>query len=478
MEEYTREYEAFEELGKGAYATVYRVVHRNTAEPYACKVMSKERLGTAGINQVKGEAAILERLDHPNIIRLHQVLEDEQHLILVTQLVTGGEVLKRLTQLHHYSERTAAQLMKNFVKILKYVHAEGIVHRDLKPENLLLRTNARDSKDDSCDSEVMLADFGFAAKYEGIPMTKACGTPYYIAPELLQTGVYNTRKGYTPPPCDMWSAGVMGYVLLCGYPPFRVARDCKDAKSKLFKQIVAGKVHFDRGTSWDAISDAAKDFLHKLLIVDPNRRMTAEQAEEHPWFAEQGVRNTHDTHLQDSLSEMAALGKQPPKATTFGAEAAFKTQYTESCEKHGAKPNSSIVDQLDGATQPLHSLDLANTYLGPKGFAVLVEIVNKHPTLRKLNMSNCLVNTEGVTRLCKVLRDPRAVCHIDTIDLSDNPLTSASGRALLYLAQTKTEITTLKLKRTHISQPLLKKIADQTERNKNASGKVLPAVQK
>eukprot|EP01061_Rhynchopus_euleeides_P034598 TRINITY_DN58443_c0_g1_i1.p1 TRINITY_DN58443_c0_g1~~TRINITY_DN58443_c0_g1_i1.p1 ORF type:complete len:246 (+),score=86.58 TRINITY_DN58443_c0_g1_i1:3-740(+) len=227
---------------------------------------------------------------------------------------------------------------------------------------------------------------------------------------------------------------------------------------------------FDRGTSWDRISDHAKDFIRRLLVVDPTQRMSAEQAEEHSWFEAHGA--TCDDHLDASLSELKVEeARTKAKGAVYGVEAAFKLLYSETCDKNSVKPNSSIVDQLDAATEPLHTLDLSNTYLGPRGFNVLVDIVNKHPTLRKLNLCNCLLNTDGIAKLCKVLRDPKAVSAVDTLDLSDNPLTSASGRALLYLLQTKRSITCVKLKRTHISQPLLNKIADQADRNKHISPK-------
>ena len=463
MEEYKRDYEEHEMLGKGAYASVFRVTHKASGVDYACKVMSKQTLGPTGISQVKGEAGILSMMDSPNVVKLHRVIEDNDHLLLVMQLVTGGELLKRLTQLRHYSERTACKLMMNFIKGLKYIHGHGIVHRDLKPENLLLANPGEDKeKNDTC---VLLADFGFAEKNEGTPLTKACGTPYYIAPELLQTGVYHTRKGYVPPPCDMWSAGVVCFVLLCGYPPFRVPRDTKDAKSKLFKQIVQGRVTFDRGTSWDRISTEAKDFVRRLLVVEPLNRMTAEQAEEHPWFAAHGV--DMDENLAHSIDELKTFeARTKVKAAVYGVEAVFRMMYTESCEHNNVKPNSGVIDQLESAIAPLVVMNLSNTYLGPRGFAVLVNVLNKHKTVKQLVLNNCLLTSEGVARLCKVLRDPHARCSITTLNLSDNPLTSAAGRAILYLTQTRRTITSVDLTKTHISQALLKKIADQLARNK------------
>ena len=336
MDAIRRDYEIHEQLGKGSYATVFRVVEKSTKQHYAVKVMDKARLGEKGMRQVQDEVSILRVVDHPNVIKLKEVCEDKSTCCLVMEIIGGGELFKRITQLQHYSERTACELMRNFMKILVYLHDQGIVHRDLKPDNLLLKESETDIQSNNLEvTSVMLADFGFAAHYRGKQMIQACGTPYYIAPELLQTGVYKTRPCYTPPPCDLWSAGIICYVLLCGYPPFRVPRDAIDAKSKLFKQIVKGKVQFDKGQSWDNISSEAKDFILKLLVVDQNGRLTAQQALEHRWFESQGIK---DTHLSSSVDELKSFNsKNKIKGAVYGVEAAFRLMYTEACDKRGVR---------------------------------------------------------------------------------------------------------------------------------------------
>eukprot|EP01064_Diplonema_japonicum_P024051 TRINITY_DN34525_c0_g1_i1.p1 TRINITY_DN34525_c0_g1~~TRINITY_DN34525_c0_g1_i1.p1 ORF type:complete len:514 (+),score=128.65 TRINITY_DN34525_c0_g1_i1:37-1578(+) len=459
-------YDVYEQLGKGAYATVYKVVEIGTKEEYAAKLMSKERLGPKGMKQVKGEAGILKELDHPNIVKLKEVIEDDEVICLVMEIINGGELFKRITQLQHYSEKTACELMRNFLKVLAYMHSTGVVHRDLKPDNLLLKESTEDivSKNKEVTT-IKLADFGFATQFKGAnPMLQACGTPYYIAPELLQAGVFKTKPHYVPPPCDMWSTGVICYVLLCGYPPFRVPRDATDAKSKLFKLIVKGKFAFDKGTAWDKISPEARDFVSKLLVVDVNQRYTAQQALEHPWFEAQGVR---DDHLASSIEEMKTFnGRSKIKGAVYGVEAAFKMLYNDACEKRGAKKNSSLLDQFESATEPLHELDLSNTYLGPKGFDALISVINKHPTLHVLKLQNSLIETEQCVKLCKVLQDPVSCSQIHSIDFGNNPLTSPAGRALLAMMQARRKITTVNLSDTHVSEPLQKKIYAQATRNK------------
>eukprot|EP00755_Sulcionema_specki_P016498 Sspe_Gene.10400::Locus_3474_Transcript_1_1_Confidence_1.000_Length_571::g.10400::m.10400 len=173
MEALGKKYELKEQLGKGSYAHVYRVIEKSSLRPYAVKIMDKERLGEKGLRQVKGEVEILRTLNHPNIVRLHEVCEDSRHVCLVMELITGGELLKRIAQLQHYSERTACELMRSLLKILTYMHDQGIVHRDLKPDNLLLKESQEDiAKKNREITSIKLADFGFAAKFRGQTMVQ------------------------------------------------------------------------------------------------------------------------------------------------------------------------------------------------------------------------------------------------------------------------------------------------------------------
>eukprot|EP01063_Lacrimia_lanifica_P010949 TRINITY_DN1770_c0_g3_i1.p1 TRINITY_DN1770_c0_g3~~TRINITY_DN1770_c0_g3_i1.p1 ORF type:complete len:530 (+),score=174.90 TRINITY_DN1770_c0_g3_i1:77-1591(+) len=466
MDELKRNFRIGRELGKGAYATVYHVTDAAGKE-YAAKIMDKTRLGDKGLQQVKDEVKVLRAMNHPNVIQCKACLEDRSSLIIVMNLVKGGELSKRLAKLKHYSERTACELAKNLFQILAYIHSVGIVHRDLKPENLLLSEEQKDSAPRLPDNEltnIILADFGFAEINHGTPLKRACGTPYYIAPELLQTGVFNKMTGYIPPPCDMWSAGVVLYVLLCGFPPFRVPRDTRDAKGKLFRQIVSGKVVFDKGTSWDAVSHEAKDLVRKMLVVDPDRRLTAQQALGHPWFRSNSV---PDDHLNSSLEEMNEFSaKSRLRGAVYGVESSFKMLYSNTCDRLGVRKNSRILNHFEASSKPSTALDLTNVYLGARGFEALAEAIPQHPTLEKLVLKNCLLNTDGVVKLCRYLKDPNMPSCLTHLDVSFNPITSPAGRALLVLLQSQPRLCVVGLQGTQISLPLLKKIEQQAERNK------------
>jgi len=179
--------------------------------------------------------------------------------------VTGGELFDKIVELGSYSEKDAANLVAKMVSAIDYLHELGIAHRDLKPENLLLR-------DKDSISEVKLADFGLSKIVSQQVMMTACGTPGYVAPEVL------LAKGYGPE-VDMWSIGVITYILLCGFPPFY-----NEKLQLLFEQIMKADYDFPVDY-WSDISEDAKDFIRKLLVVEPKKRMTGKEALQHKWLA-------------------------------------------------------------------------------------------------------------------------------------------------------------------------------------------------
>ncbi|CDQ75262.1 unnamed protein product [Oncorhynchus mykiss] len=182
------------------------------------------------------------------------------------QLVSGGELFDRIVEKGFYTEKDASTLIRQVLDAVDYLHKLGIVHRDLKPENLLY-FNPQD------ESKIMISDFGLS-KMEGSGdvMSTACGTPGYVAPEVLAQKPYSKAV-------DCWSIGVIAYILLCGYPPFYDEND-----SKLFEQILKADYEFD-APYWDDISDSAKDFIGSLMEKDPAKRFTCDQALRHPWIA-------------------------------------------------------------------------------------------------------------------------------------------------------------------------------------------------
>mmetsp|Transcript_8922 Transcript_8922/g.12967 ORF Transcript_8922/g.12967 Transcript_8922/m.12967 type:complete len:533 (-) Transcript_8922:701-2299(-) len=260
------------ELGHGHYGVVRKCMHRATKEWYAIKSIRKSKVGK--IEVLKREIDILREVDHPNIIRLKDVFEDQKYLHLITEVCSGGELFDRIiektnSEEGHFSEHDAAKLIRDICDAIAYCHdVKQIVHRDLKPENFLFLTNAD-------DSPIKIIDFGLSRHDDqnfGIMKTKV-GTPYYVAPEVL-------KRQYTKS-CDVWSIGVITYILLCGYPPFY-----GDSDNEIFQSVRVGRYDYP-AQEWDDISQDAKDFIDSLLKKNPEDRLSAAEAMKHKWIVAQ-----------------------------------------------------------------------------------------------------------------------------------------------------------------------------------------------
>jgi len=186
---------------------------------------------------------------------------------LVTEIMEGGELFDRIVEKEYYNEREARDLVQLLIEAMAYIHDNNVVHRDLKPENLLLT-------DKTDNASIKIADFGFAKRLDfdnDNSLNTACGTPGYVAPEILERQRYGKAV-------DMWSIGVITYILLCGYPPFH-----DQHQAQLFRKIRKGEFEFD-SPYWDDVSDEARDLISKMLTVNPTKRISAFQALEHPWI--------------------------------------------------------------------------------------------------------------------------------------------------------------------------------------------------
>lgn len=228
---------------------------------------------------LENEIKVLRKLRHSNIVQLYDTYDEKQYMYLVMELVTGGELFDRIVEKGSFTERDASVLMRQVLEAVAFMHENGVVHRDLKPENLLYYDQKEDSK-------IMISDFGLSKTEESGVMATACGTPGYVAPEVLQQKPYGKAV-------DVWSIGVITYILLCGYPPFYDEND-----ANLFAQIIHGEYEFD-SPYWDEISDSAKDFISHLMCCNPDQRFTCQQALVHPWI-------TGDTALTKDIHHLVA----------------------------------------------------------------------------------------------------------------------------------------------------------------------------
>lgn len=244
---------------------------------------------------MQDEIAILTELRHPHIICLYETFEEPKYYYLVTEEMHGGELFDRVVAKSYYNEKEARDTVKILLEALKYCHSKKVAHRDLKPENLLLQSATN-------DTDLKLADFGFAKRCTGGEecLTTQCGTPGYVAPEILEGVPYGTKS-------DMWSIGVIVYILLGGYPPF-IEQDQKT----LFRKIRKGQYEFHE-EYWGSVSKDAKALISSMLTVNPQKRVNAVQALNNKWITG-----------SDASLEGKDLGKNLEEFKKFNAKRKFK----------------------------------------------------------------------------------------------------------------------------------------------------------
>ncbi|XP_036134807.1 calcium/calmodulin-dependent protein kinase type IV [Molossus molossus] len=318
-------FEVESELGRGATSIVYRCKQKGTQKPYALKVLKK----TVDKKIVRTEIGVLLRLSHPNIIKLKEIFETPVEISLVLELVTGGELFDRIVEKGYYSERDAADAVKQILEAVAYLHENGIVHRDLKPENLLYATPAP-------DAPLKIADFGLSKIVEHqVLMKTVCGTPGYCAPEILRGCAYG-------PEVDMWSVGIITYILLCGFEPFYDER----GDQFMFRRILNCEYYFI-SPWWDEVSLNAKDLVRKLIVLDPKKRLTTFQALQHPWVTGKAANFVHMDTAQKKLQEFNARRKL--KAAVKAVVASSRLGSASS--SHGSIQESQKVSQEPSPTQ-------------------------------------------------------------------------------------------------------------------------------
>uniref|UniRef100_A0A673AB81 Serine/threonine-protein kinase DCLK2 n=1 Tax=Sphaeramia orbicularis TaxID=375764 RepID=A0A673AB81_9TELE len=269
-------------IGDGNFAVVKECVERSTGQEYALKIIDKARC-CGKEHLIENEVAVLRRVRHPSIIQLVEVDETPTQLFLVMELVKGGDLFDAITSSTKYSERDASAMVFNLAGAIKYLHRMNIVHRDIKPENLLVCEYPDGTK------SLKLGDFGLATVVEG-PLYTVCGTPTYVAPEIIAETGYGLKV-------DIWAAGVITYILLCGFPPFRSENNVQE---ELFDQILRGKLEFP-SPDWDTISLPAKMLISQMLQVNVDARFTAEEVLSHPWVTVSGSA-VSDHRLQAGVS--------------------------------------------------------------------------------------------------------------------------------------------------------------------------------
>jgi len=264
-------YKVGEEIGRGAFSVVKRAVHKKSGEEVAIKFIEKKFVDKQDLMLLAREIDIMKKVEHANVLKLREVFETDETIALVMELVTGGELFYKIVEKGNYSEKDAANIVLQMINGVEYLHGEGIAHRDLKPENLLC---SADEEGGYKPFRVVIADFGLSKIFDsGEQLETSCGTPDYVAPEVI------TAEGSYDKSVDMWSCGVITYVLLCGFSPF-----LSSTQTGLFEKIIKCEYDFP-DPEWTNISEEAKDFIRHLLVKDPQQRWTAKQCKDHPWLS-------------------------------------------------------------------------------------------------------------------------------------------------------------------------------------------------
>ncbi|KAL4585105.1 hypothetical protein LXL04_009720 [Taraxacum kok-saghyz] len=293
-----------QKLGQGQFGTTYLCTENSTNTNYACKSISKRKLiSKEDVEDVRREIQIMHHLaGHKNIVTIKGAYEDTLYVHIVMELCNGGELFDRIIQRGQYSECKAAELTKIIVGVVEACHSLSVMHRDLKPENFLLV-----NRDD--DFSLKAIDFGLSVFFKpGQVFKDVVGSPYYVAPEVL-------KKNYGPE-ADVWTAGVILYILLSGVPPFWA-----ETQQGIFDAVLKAHIDFD-SDPWPLISESGKDLIKKMLCPQPSKRLTAHQVLCHPWICENGVASDRalDPAVLSRLKQFSAMNKLKKMALRVIAE--------------------------------------------------------------------------------------------------------------------------------------------------------------
>ncbi|XP_065384671.1 serine/threonine-protein kinase 33 isoform X3 [Macaca fascicularis] len=260
-------------LGKGSFGMVIEATDKETETKWAIKKVNKEKAGSSAVKLLEREVNILKSVKHEHIIHLEQVFETPKKMYLVMELCEDGELKEILHRKGHFSENETRWIIQSLASAIAYLHNNDIVHRDLKLENIMVKSSLTDDNNE-INLNIKVTDFGLAVKKQSrseAMLQATCGTPIYMAPEVINAHDYSQQ-------CDIWSIGVIMYMLFCGEPPFLAS-----SEEKLFELIRKGELHFENPV-WNSISDCAKSVLKQLMKVDPAHRITAKELLDNQWL--------------------------------------------------------------------------------------------------------------------------------------------------------------------------------------------------
>ncbi|XP_047126704.1 serine/threonine-protein kinase 33 isoform X1 [Hydra vulgaris] len=281
------EYKFMTLLGKGSFGTVSEAIRLYDQTGWAIKVINKEKAGSVGVKLLEREVLIMKMVNHPHIIHLEEVFETSHKMFLVMELCLQGALESLLKKVTYFEEKDVLCIFTQLADAIDYIHSNDIIHRDLKLENILLAPQFE-------SYNIKLTDFGLSYTRGGsgsdYMMNQVVGTPIYMAPEVI------TRYDYSQQ-CDIWSAGVIMYKLLCGEPPFMASNE-----EELFILIQKGELKFEK-EKWKSVSPSAKHLLEGMLKVDPAHRITSKEILCHPWIKGDETVDKYATNVLEMMKE-------------------------------------------------------------------------------------------------------------------------------------------------------------------------------
>ncbi|XP_017177432.1 serine/threonine-protein kinase 33 isoform X4 [Mus musculus] len=280
-------------LGQGSFGMVFEAIDKETGAKWAIKKVNKEKAGSSAMKLLEREVSILKTVNHQHIIHLEQVFESPQKMYLVMELCEDGELKAVMDQRGHFSENETRLIIQSLASAIAYLHNKDIVHRDLKLENIMVKSSFIDDNNEM-NLNIKVTDFGLSVQKHGSRsegmMQTTCGTPIYMAPEVINAHDYSQQ-------CDIWSIGVIMFILLCGEPPFLA-----NSEEKLYELIKKGELRFENPV-WESVSDSAKNTLKQLMKVDPAHRITAKELLDNQWLTGNTLSSARPTNVLEMMKE-------------------------------------------------------------------------------------------------------------------------------------------------------------------------------
>ena len=285
-------YEKIRTLGEGAFGVVLLCKEKSTGALRAVKKINCNHLDKGKEKAAMSELETLKRLDHPHCMRIYEYLQERGFFYIVAEALEGGELFDEIVKRKRFTERDAAHVIWQTLSGVAYLHANDIVHRDLKPENLLLANKVAETTDMS-KCHIKLIDFGLSTTFTSKKLIDRKGTSYYIAPEVLERN-YNEK-------CDVWSTGVIMYILLAGVPPFNGKNNVQILDSVRTKKVLDYPPKH-----WSAVSPEALEVVQMMLERDVSKRPAASALVKHAWFQKniQGVESQTKSSLDRAIHQM------------------------------------------------------------------------------------------------------------------------------------------------------------------------------